>query len=317
MKALRQLPAQHDLPIQLPMRLLDDALDGAIIIDSASRICYVNHAMEELCGFRRTELLGQSLDTLVPADGDAAHSRKVVDFILSGRQSAVLGHVRELEIRHHSGEQRPVEMKAIDLGALGGMRYFGAFLTDIRARKEMEERNAELLAMLEQQAMTDPLTALPNRRAFERESDGAALRAIRTAAPVTVGVADIDHFKAINDNYGHAVGDAVLCAVAAAICGVARDTDVVARLGGEEFGLLFPNTSLDQASQIAERIRGAIAAIQLPQENAAPINITISIGLARLNGRYSLADALERADAALYSAKGNGRNRVELHEHTS
>ena len=314
MKALRQLPAQHDLPIQLPMRLLDDALDGAIIIDSDSRICYLNRAMEELCGFRKSELLGRSLDTLVPSDGNAAHSRKVVDFILSGRQSAVLGHVRELEIRHHSGEQRPVEMKAVDLGVLGGMRYFGAFLTDIRARKEMAARNAELLAMLEQQALTDPLTALPNRRAFEREADGAALRAVRTAAPVTVGVADIDRFKSINDNYGHAAGDAVLCAVASAICAVARDTDVVARLGGEEFGLIFPSTSLDQASQIAERIRCAVAAIQLPLEHGALVDVTISIGLARLNGRASLADALERADAALYAAKGNGRNRVELNE---
>jgi diguanylate cyclase (GGDEF)-like protein len=132
---------------------------------------------------------------------------------------------------------------------------------------------------------------------------------------VTVGVADIDRFKSINDSYGHAVGDAVLRAVAAAICAVARDTDVVARLGGEEFGLIFPNTSLDQASQIAERIRGAIAATRLPQENAAPVDVTISIGLARLNGRHSLADALARADAALYAAKGNGRNRVELNDH--
>jgi len=214
------------------------------------------------------------------------------------------------------GEQRPVEMKAIDLGTLAGMRYFGAFLTDIRARKEMEARNAELLAMLELQALTDPLTTLPNRRAFEREANGAAARAARAAAPVTVGIADVDHFKAINDRHGHAVGDAVLRAVAEAICAVARDGDVVARLGGEEFGLLFPNTSLAQARQVAERIRRAIAAISLPLAYGGQVNVTVSIGLARLSTCPSLAAALEHADAAMYAAKGKGRNRVELHAHS-
>lgn len=202
-------------------------------------------------------------------------------------------------------------MKAVDLGCFHGNRYFGAFVTDIRQRKEIEARNAELMALLEKQALTDPLTSLPNRRAFEKEAAGAVLRAARSEAPVTVGIADVDHFKAINDNYGHAVGDAVLCAVSDAIRSVARDTDIVARLGGEEFGLIFPNTSIEQSGQVAERIRSAVASIQFPVNGAETVDVTISIGLSKLIGQAGLDAALGAADTALYSAKGNGRNRVE------
>ena len=314
-RALTLRPArQFDLPFELPMRLLGDSLDGAIIIDGQSLIRYVNRSMEELCGFSSDDLYGQSMDMLVPPDADAPHSDKVADFIATGRQSAVLGHVREMEIRHRLGERRPVEMKAVDLGCCNGKRYFGAFVTDIRQRKKIEAHNAELMALLEQQALTDALTSLPNRRAFEREAAGAAQRAVRSDASVTVGIADVDHFKAINDNYGHAVGDAVLSAVAKAIRSVARDTDVVARLGGEEFGLIFPHTSIEQSRQIAERMRSAIAAIRLPVTGAGVVDVTISIGLARLAGRDGLDAALGAADAALYAAKGNGRNRVETSE---
>jgi diguanylate cyclase (GGDEF)-like protein/PAS domain S-box-containing protein len=311
-KALARRPAiQFDLPFELPMRLLGDALDGAIIIDGNSLIRYVNHAMEELSGFSIGELYGQPMDILVPPDARSPHSEKVADFITTGRKSTVLGHVRELEIRHRSGERLPIEMKAVDLGCFHGNRYFGAFVTDIRQRKKIEACNAELMALLEQQALTDPLTSLPNRRAFEKEAAGAVLRAARSEAPVTVGIADVDHFKAINDNYGHAVGDAVLCAVSEAIRSVARDTDIVARLGGEEFGLIFPNTSIEQSGQVAERIRSAVASIRFPVNGTETVDVTISIGLSKLIGQAGLDVALGAADTALYSAKGNGRNRVE------
>ncbi|MBV6325719.1 GGDEF domain-containing protein [Duganella violaceipulchra] len=307
----RRPPIQFDLPFELPMRLLGDALDGAIIIDGNSLIRYVNHAMEELSGFSIGELHGQSMDILVPPDAGSLHSEKVADFITTGRKSTVLGHVRELEIRHRSGERLPIEMKAVDLGCFHGNRYFGAFVTDLRQRKKIEARNAELMALLEQQALTDPLTSLPNRRAFEKEAAGAILRAARSEAPVTVGIADVDHFKAINDNYGHAIGDAVLCAVSEAIRSVARDTDIVARLGGEEFGLIFPNTSIEQSGQVAERIRSAVASIQFPVNGTETVDVTISIGLSKLIEQAGLDAALGAADTALYSAKGNGRNRVE------
>ncbi|WP_166454876.1 sensor domain-containing diguanylate cyclase [Duganella aquatilis] len=299
------------LPFQLPMRLLGDALDGAVIIDQHSCIRYVNRSMEELTGYTGDELRARSLDILVPPDGGPAHSSKVTQFIVSGRESTVLGHVRQLDILHRTGGRVAVEMKAVDLGTFNGEPYFGAFFADIRQRKQIEARNAELMAMLAEQALSDELTKLPNRRAFEKEAAAAAQRAARSAAPITVGIADVDHFKSINDNYGHAVGDDVLRAVARAITAVARDTDIIARLGGEEFGMLFPHTPVSQASHIAERIRSAVAALRCDVAGVGQIQVTISIGLARLPEHADLDAALHAADVALYAAKGNGRNRVE------
>ena len=305
-------PTLHtDLPFELPMRLLGDSLDGAVIIDKDSRIRYVNRSMEELSGYSGDELYEHALDILVPPDGGPSHTARVTQFIASGRTSNVLGHVRQLDIRHRNGDRLAVEMKAVDLGTFNGAPYFGAFFADIRQRKQIEARNAELMALLESQALSDELTRLPNRRAFEKEAAAAAQRAARSGAPITVGIADVDHFKAINDHYGHAAGDDVLRAVAQAIASVARDTDIIARLGGEEFGLIFPHTSVQQASHIAERVRSAVAALRCDVAGASQIKVTISIGLARLADRTGLDAALHAADVALYAAKGNGRNRVE------
>ncbi|MYM22636.1 diguanylate cyclase [Duganella sp. FT135W] len=301
-----------DLPFQLQLRLLDDALDGIVIVDQQSLIRYVNRSMEVLTGFSRSELYGRSLDVLIPDDGISPHSEKIAKFMTGGRPSAILGHVRELQILLRSGETCAVEMKAVDLGSCNSRRFFGAFMSDIRERKSMEARNAGLLALLEQQALSDSLTGLLNRRAFEKEAIAAVLRSARSSAPITVGIADVDHFKNINDQYGHAVGDALLKAVAAAMRSVARDTDIVARMGGEEFGLLFPNASIEQARQAAERIREAVALIRLPLDDKIYVQVTISIGLSRLVGCKSVDQALVAADQALYSAKNKGRNRIEV-----
>jgi PAS domain S-box-containing protein len=255
------------LPPVLISRLLEDAFDAVVIIDDRCRIRYLNGSMSALAGYGREELLGKPLDGLLPGALGAHHGNYVASYIDGGKPSGVLARVREFTIRHRSGEMIRIELKALDLGLLDGARYFGAFMLDLRARREVELKNA---ALLEQQALTDALTGLPNRRAFE--SEGVQMMA--RGGELAVGVADVDHFKKINDTYGHAVGDAVLCAVAGTIRDVGRATDMVARLGGEEFGMLFANTTL------------------------AP------------DGR--LDEALRDADKALYGAKQRGRNRVRI-----
>jgi len=189
------------------------------------------------------------------------------------------------------------------------VRYFGAFMTDLRPRQQAEARNAALLAQLEQQALSDALTGLPNRRAFENEAMRMVVRAKRSGARITMGIADIDFFKKVNDEYGHPVGDEVLNAVSAVLTQAARASDFVARIGGEEFGLLFPDATPDTASAVAERMRSAVAGFPVLTSGGAQLKITISIGLAPFAG--SLSEALSNADKALYKAKGNGRNRVE------
>ena len=157
--------------------------------------------------------------------------------------------------------------------------------------------------------MSDTLTGLPNRRAFETEAARMVARAKRSGSAITVGVADIDHFKKVNDQHGHPVGDEVLSAVSAVIAQAARSSDFVARIGGEEFGLLFPDAMPETARAVAERMRRAVADFPIITSSGVQLHITVSIGLAQFTGVVS--DALSQADRALYAAKNGGRNRIE------
>lgn len=297
------------LPTTIVSRLVEESLDAVMIIDDEGTIRYLNAAMAALSGYAAGDAVGQPLDGLLPQALTEHHSDYLRKFIESNRSSTVLGKVREFAIRHRDGAAIPIEMKALDLGMHEGRRYLGAFLVDLRPRRAMEAQNAALLARLEQLALSDSLTGLPNRRAFEAEARRMNARALRGGAASAVGIADVDHFKSINDKYGHPVGDMVLKAVASAIGKAARNTDFVARTGGEEFGLLFPVATPGQACLVAERIRQAVAATQVEAPDGAQISVTLSIGVAGLE-QVGLADALVKADAALYQAKRGGRNRI-------
>ncbi|MFC0130985.1 sensor domain-containing diguanylate cyclase [Massilia eurypsychrophila] len=299
-----------ELPAELFQRLLDESSDTAIIIDQQGTIRYLNAASQALTGFPPAEAIGKPIDGLLPEGLAERHNGYLLNYVSGGLGSSVLGHVRDFAIRHRTGDMIPIQLKAVDLGVVDGVRYFGAFTVDMRERRAEEARNAALLAQLEQQAMTDALTALPNRRAFDAELARIAARARRNQSPISAGMADIDHFKQVNDRYGHPVGDLVLCEVAKAIERAARGTDFVARMGGEEFGMLFPDTSTEMARLVAERMRKAVAAASVTTPDGDIIRVTISIGLAALAPGSAPEPALASADAALYQAKEQGRDRV-------
>ena len=172
--------------------------------------------------------------------------------------------------------------------------------------------NLRNLAVAEIRAATDGLTGLPNKRAVTDALKRTFAQAATTKAPLALILLDLDHFKQVNDQRGHAVGDQVLANVGATLRGVLRARDFAGRNGGEEFAVLLPDTEIDAALEIAERVRGAIAEISLP---GTDVSVTASIGVAGFPGQASTLDRLERlADAALYLAKRQGRNRVELAE---
>ena len=172
--------------------------------------------------------------------------------------------------------------------------------------------NLRNLAVAEIRAATDGLTGLPNKRAVTDALKRTFAQAATTKAPLALILLDLDHFKQVNDQRGHAVGDQVLANVGATLRGVLRARDFAGRNGGEEFALLLPDTEIDAALEIAERVRAAIAEISLP---GTDVSVTASIGVAGFPGQASTLDRLERlADAALYLAKRQGRNRVELAE---
>lgn len=168
-------------------------------------------------------------------------------------------------------------------------------------------RNAELLEKL---ATIDSMTGLYNRRHFMVLSEAEWSRFQRYQRPLTMLMLDIDHFKSVNDRYGHAVGDDAIVSVANACEGGKRNSDIAGRLGGEEFAVLLPETDAVQAKIVAERIREAVAA-HVFSVHKVRFNVTISVGIAQASVSMSGIDALLReADAALYQAKEAGRNRV-------
>ena len=173
-----------------------------------------------------------------------------------------------------------------------------------------------IVALVEQArrlAMSDPLTGLLNRRAFLESMRRWVAHHERYAHPVSLLLLDVDHFKQVNDTYGHEAGDAVLRAIADVLPTVTRLSDVVARWGGEEFVIGLPQTSAVGARVAAERVRRAIAGISLAAPAGQTLTVTASVGVACLSARETLDALVSRSDAAMYLAKSAGRNRVEVH----
>jgi len=157
----------------------------------------------------------------------------------------------------------------------------------------------------------DRLTGLPNRRYIETLLDQAMAAARRTRRPLVLALADLDHFKQINDRHGHAAGDEVLCHAASILSRAFRRSDVIARYGGEEFVILFPETEPAAAAERLEQLRAEVARHSVPV-SGAEVPITLSVGLAVFpHDGESPADLLARADQRLYAAKRAGRNRVQ------
>ncbi|HYI11247.1 MAG TPA: diguanylate cyclase [Thermoanaerobaculia bacterium] len=179
----------------------------------------------------------------------------------------------------------------------------------VRLQGALIETNRQL----EELSLTDALTGVRNRRAFDERLTPSYEHSRRYDRPLSLAVVDVDHFKAINDTYGHDSGDAVLRRVAELISACTRQTDFVARVGGEEFGILLPETPLFEALQFGEKIRSCVAAATLKIGNV-PHPVTISVGIANMpHSRFaSPSELYSAADQALYRAKARGRNRVEM-----
>lgn len=168
---------------------------------------------------------------------------------------------------------------------------------------------------LEHQAWTDPLTQIPNRNHFLEMAQSEFARCRRYGHPLSLWMLDIDHFKTVNDTYGHHAGDVALQSVAATSREALRDWDILGRMGGEEFAVLLPETEAVQSQAVAERLRQTVATAPVPIENGATTHLTVSIGIATAGDEdIDLETLLGRADRALYEAKRTGRDKVCLAE---
>ena len=172
--------------------------------------------------------------------------------------------------------------------------------------------NARLHRILEQQALVDALTGLANRRAAEQALTVELARAVRFGSPLSLVFADLDHFKQVNDRFGHPSGDLVLRELAAVLAATVREIDLAARWGGEEFCLILPGTDLAGAVGLAERVRTALAERAILTAEGAPLHVTASFGVAGHPPLASAEELIASADAALYDAKRRGRNCVSI-----
>ncbi len=163
------------------------------------------------------------------------------------------------------------------------------------------------------QAMTDPLTGLHNRRYAAQKLRGMQRTCLSNNTNFAILAFDVDHFKGVNDRYGHAVGDIVLTSLAQTLRQNLRSGDLICRTGGEEFLVALPNAGQDEAAATADRLRKAVGAMDITvKAGLAPLHVTVSIGLSVQDGRVAIPDMLEQADRALYDAKSRGRNVVAI-----
>jgi diguanylate cyclase (GGDEF)-like protein len=271
--------ALHEAAERLLMAT-DRATMDAATIEAAERIAR---------GWRATVRMG-------PAPGRLRLAREgrvgvvVVPVAVSGAP------VGALECRRPLGRGRRVHrMRG---AAIEGLQTLAAQLGNAVWR-------ADLLEQTERAALTDGLTGLDNRRSFDIELAKRLDEARRTERPLSLCLMDIDHFKSFNDTFGHQAGDETLAAVAAAVRGTCRGSDLPARYGGEELALLLPGSGLDDAVEVAERVRQAVEAIELPTRQ-----VTVSIGVSTTDGSCSAELLIEASDRALYASKEGGRNRV-------
>jgi diguanylate cyclase (GGDEF)-like protein/PAS domain S-box-containing protein len=281
--------------------IFDNIRDYAIYtVDITGRLDGWNRSLNRVGGWDRADVAGASVACFFSVAADGAEL--VADLLNRARQ----GGSAEIEgwVFRKDGSAFWASTVATALPDRDGRPHGFVFVTrDLTERKRMEDRLVTL-------ATTDPLTGTYNRRAGEAGLADAFKQWSRYASAFTVAMIDIDHFKNVNDRWGHDVGDNVLVYLTGLFREKLRDKDQVIRWGGEEFLLLFPDTGIDVAQAIAERLRAAIAAAEIPH-GSERIAVTASFGVATAAaGDNAADDVIKRADEALYAAKRTGRNRV-------
>ena len=286
--------------------ITEAAQDAIVMMDPTGRISFWNPAAEHIFGYLREEALGQNLHQLLaPERYHETQDKAFPAFLNTGRGNAI-GKTLGLHARRKDGVEIAV---AVSLSSVQVQNQWYA-VGIVRDETERKAQEIELRRL----ATTDPLTNLANRRYFLAQVERELERCKRYSESAALLMLDLDHFKQVNDAYGHAIGDAVLKYFAIIAGQALRKIDLLGRLGGEEFAALLPGTTMTGAYPLAERLRCTV--MESPAATlSGPVPFTISIGVALFEETDPDANAiLIRADRALYRAKHQGRNRVEMQQ---
>jgi diguanylate cyclase (GGDEF)-like protein/PAS domain S-box-containing protein len=297
---------------------MESSPSATVVVDAAGRVVMVNREAEHLFGYRDAELVGHSIEILVPEVSRANHVtyREAFSEDPSARP---MGFQRDLSARRRDGSIFPVEIGLNPIHTSNGI-FFVSAIVDLSERKLAEQQIVKQAKMLErafggllEMASTDSLTSLWNRRAFLEQLTIQLDQAVRSGQPISVLLVDVDHFKSYNDSYGHLAGDEVLKGVAGVLRAKARQSDYVARIGGEEFGVILPETDRSGSVQLAERFRIAIDDESWPRREITASFGASTVAFARTVPRPEapgFSEVLAAADQALYYSKEHGRNCV-------
>jgi diguanylate cyclase (GGDEF)-like protein/PAS domain S-box-containing protein len=304
--------------VDLYRQIFEHAPDALIVVDSGGLIAGVNARTEAMFGYSRNEIEGGEIEKLIPArfaEQHVAHRARNGDSPKFRRMGASR---LDLFARRKDGSEFPVDIMIAPLATEKGIFTLCAVrdITEQNAAATALRRHADELEALQERlkllASHDALTGLFNRRAFEEHTQLMLRNAARRKEHVSLLLIDLDFFKQINDQFGHAEGDRVLVSVATTLQSTCRQNDLAARYGGEEFFVVLPDTNESGSLIAAENLRAAIQAIA--GLKACP---TASIGVATYSPHPDsqpspalFAELVNQADRALYAAKNGGRNRV-------
>ncbi|MEM9795266.1 MAG: diguanylate cyclase [Pseudomonadota bacterium] len=300
---------------------------GRVALMGGSGASWLLKQREGLRALFRENVAVMGRDAVLALQPEAAPDLFLIDADLGGRNEGLrlMSELRSRQATRHAafivllpaGDSERAAT-ALDLGA-SDVSYQPATVEEIAmrvrtqlARKQRADRMRETLETGLRLAVIDPLTGLHNRRYGLHHLDRVASRCRAQGKRAGVILMDIDHFKAVNDTYGHPAGDCVLARVALALQESLRGEDLVCRIGGEEFLAVLPDAGLEQVRAVAERLRGAIEALEIAITGGRTLSVTLSLGVAMLEDREDAGShALTLVDQALYAAKNGGRNRVD------
>ncbi len=320
--ALRDLRGRSHGPeaLRIQATALRSAANGIVITDRQGYVTWVNPAACAITGYRAFELIGQHTRILKSGHHDPAFYKAIWDTVTRGEtwSGTIVNRRKDGTLYDEEQTIAPVSDEH------GWVTHFIAIKQDVTEQRrtqsalaaalaELAARIAEIESLnhrLREQSIRDPLTGLHNRRFLMESAEREVARAARGGQPIAVAVIDLDHFKAVNDGYGHAAGDAVLRHLGNLLRRHVRAADLACRTGGEEFTVVLPGSPLSSALERAEAWRAALAAAPVDVE-ARAIACTMSVGVALLRPESeTFEQCWARADGALYVAKQRGRDRV-------
>ncbi|PJI44634.1 MAG: hypothetical protein CTR54_01220 [Rhizobium sp.] len=292
-------------------KIVAEMEDGIVAIDADGTILYCNHAVESLFQQTPASLVGQPIEALLPPRYRQIHRHHLAGFMEGQVDAKYMGSRKSFIIGYRAdGTEINLGATILRTGGIDGP-VFIAVLRDLTERHGYQHE-------LERLANTDPLSGINNPRAFTNLAARELARCQQVQDPVSVILFDLDGFKAVNDGYGHEVGDTVICEFTQILKSVVHSGDLLARWGGEEFVLMMPDTSVERCAAIADMVRRNVEILEFGTASGVSLHLTVSAGVSTAGAvEENLDDLIRRADLALYAAKTGGRNQVVIEPATS